>query len=233
MSNSAPTAVDPPFPSHDQDSTAVATVPQARSGRAIATLVLAFAADPVMRYWMPEAHSYLEHFPTIALAFGGRAFEHGTAHTAGIDAGAALWLPPGVEPDEQELIASFACAVPDEKHPELFAVAEQMDSYHISEPHRYLPLIGVDPAHQGSGVGSSLMEYALRQCDVEGVPAYLESTNPMNLSLYERFGFEVLGTIRVGDVPTIFPMLRQPRGTRESRASPGVMRPQRLPARSK
>jgi len=230
MSNPASSAVDPPLQSPDQDSTAVSTVPQAHSGRAIATLVLSFAADPVTRYWMPEAHVYLEHFPTIAMAFGGRAIEHGTAHTAAIHAGAALWLPPGVGPDEQELIASFARAVPDEKHPELFAVAEQMDSFHIDEPHWYLPLIGVDPAHQGSGLGSSLMEYALRRCDSEGVPAYLESTNPMNLSLYERFGFKVLGTIQVGDVPPIFPMLRQPRGTGASR---GLPRSQQLPARSR
>jgi GNAT superfamily N-acetyltransferase len=50
------------------------------------------------------------------------------------------------------------------------------------EPHWYLPLIGVDPAHQGKGHGDALMAYALQQCDRDHLPAYLESTNPRNIS---------------------------------------------------
>jgi hypothetical protein len=41
--------------------------------------------------------------------------------------------------------------------------------------------------------------------------AYLESTNPKNIPLYERHGFEVLGTIQVGTSPAVCPMLRRPR----------------------
>jgi GNAT superfamily N-acetyltransferase len=192
----------------------IETVPPAKTDRAVASLVLGFAADPVMRYWMPEPHAYLQHFPGIVAAFGGRAFEHGTAFAAGGYAGAALWLPPGVEPDGEALIASFTRAAPESKHPTLLAVAERMDEFHIDGPHWYLPLIGVDPANQGNGLGSALLEHALRRCDQDRLPAYLESTNPMNLSLYERHGFEALGTIRVADVPPIFPMLRPPRGSR-------------------
>jgi hypothetical protein len=43
------------------------------------------------------------------------------------------------------------------------------------------------------------------------VPAYLESTNPRNVSFYRRHGFEVLGTIQVGSSPPLIPMLRPPR----------------------
>jgi hypothetical protein len=43
------------------------------------------------------------------------------------------------------------------------------------------------------------------------VPAYLESSNPRNLSFYRRHGFEPLGAIQVGSSPTLVPMLRQPR----------------------
>ncbi len=41
--------------------------------------------------------------------------------------------------------------------------------------------------------------------------AYLESTNPLNVPLYERHGFEVVGTIEVGDAPAVYPMVRRPR----------------------
>ncbi|MGZ9111899.1 MAG: GNAT family N-acetyltransferase, partial [Rhodoplanes sp.] len=37
------------------------------------------------------------------------------------------------------------------------------------------------------------------------------STNPRNMSLYLRHGFEALGTIRIGSSPPLVPMLRRPR----------------------
>ena len=88
---------------------------------------------------------------------------------------------------------------------------EQMSSYHPSEPHWYLPLIGVDPALHGKGYGSALMEHALIQCDRDQKAAYLESSNSKNITLYERHGFGLLGTIQVGESPPILPMLRKPR----------------------
>jgi ribosomal protein S18 acetylase RimI-like enzyme len=92
----------------------------------------------------------------------------------------------------------------------VFAVLDQMGSYHPSEPHWYLPLIGVDPVLHGKGYGSALMEHALIQCDRDKKLAYLESSNPKNMTLYKRHGFELLGTIQVGASPPIFPMLRKP-----------------------
>ena len=86
-----------------------------------------------------------------------------------------------------------------------------MGSYHPREPHWYLPLIGVEPVHQRKGQGSTLLQHALRQCDLDHAPAYLESTNPANIPLYERHGFEVLATIQVGSSPPIRPMLRAAR----------------------
>lgn len=85
------------------------------------------------------------------------------------------------------------------------------DSYHPEEPHWYLPLLGVDPLHHGKGLGSALMKHALAVCDQDNKFVYLESSNPKNIPLYERHGFEVLGTIQVSASPPIFPMLRKPR----------------------
>jgi ribosomal protein S18 acetylase RimI-like enzyme len=86
-----------------------------------------------------------------------------------------------------------------------------MGSFHPEEPHWYLPLIGVDPSHQARGYGSMLMKHALERCDREEKLAYLESSNPRNLSLYIRHGFELIGTIQVADAPPVFPMRRKPR----------------------
>jgi hypothetical protein len=39
----------------------------------------------------------------------------------------------------------------------------------------------------------------------------MESTNPANIPLYRRHGFEMIGQIQVDDAPPLFPMLRRPR----------------------
>jgi len=72
-------------------------------------------------------------------------------------------------------------------------------------------MIGVDPVRQGRGLGSALLEAGLARCDAEGAMAYLESSNPKNVPLYERYGFEVLGVIEPEDFPPLTPMLRPAR----------------------
>jgi ribosomal protein S18 acetylase RimI-like enzyme len=109
-----------------------------------------------------------------------------------------------IEPDQ----AALEATLPEGREPELAAVFEELARYHPSEPHWYLPLIGVDPSHQRKGNGAALLRETLRRCDRDHLPAYLESTNPANIRLYQAYGFEVLGTIRVGSSPPLFPMLR-------------------------
>ena len=48
-----------------------------------------------------------------------------------------------------------------------------------------------DPAHQGTGIGTALLEPVLATCDRDGVPAYLESSKEANVPYYERFGWKV------------------------------------------
>jgi ribosomal protein S18 acetylase RimI-like enzyme len=179
--------------------------------QAVSVIVLSFSTDPAARWTYPDPHQYLTHFPAIVRAFGGKALAHGTGHHVSSFAGGALWLPPGIQPDEEALKALLQGSVAAELQAEVFAVFEHMGRYHPSQPHWYLPLIGVDPVHQGKGYGSALLQHALLRCDRDHAPAYLESTNPANLRLYERHGFEVLDTIQVGSSPPIFPMLRAAR----------------------
>jgi GNAT superfamily N-acetyltransferase len=193
------------------DSPTVRTMTAGDEVPAIETVVLAFAADPVARWTWPHSHQYLAGMPSLVRAFGGRAFTHGSAYCTDEYGGAALWLPPGVHPDEERLAEVLQSTVSPSLRDDISATFEQMAKYHPNEPHWYLPLMGVDPAHQGKGHGDALMLYALRQCDRDGAPAYLDSTNPRNISLYRRHGFEPLGTIQVGSSPTLVPMLRRSR----------------------
>ncbi len=151
------------------------------------------------------------HFPSFVRVFGGNAFAHESAYYVDGYAGVALWLPPEVSPDEDALITLLQRTGSAQFQQDGVAVFEQMGRYHPREPHWYLPFIGVDPSHQGKGHGAALMQHALIPCDRDHTLAYLESSNPKNIPLYERHGFELLGTIQVGTSPPIFPMLRTPR----------------------
>ena len=179
--------------------------------RVISAIVLAFVDDPAARWSWPEPHVYLTYFTEFANVFGGKAFEHGTAHSVAEFSGGALWLPPGVQPDEKALVALMERSIDPKRLQVVFTVFEKMGSYHPSELHWYLPLIGVEPAKQGRGYGSALLGHALEQIDHEGRIAYLESTDPANIPLYKRHGFEVIGKIQVGDSPPLYPMIRRSR----------------------
>lgn len=182
-------------------------VPADRS-RVISTIVLAFAQDPVMRYLFAEPALYLARMPAFTSEFSGVALNSGRCfmHSAGL--GVACWQRPGSAPvDPSE--ALFA-DTPQERLQAMGATMAVMQSYHPSAPHWYLPQIGVDPVAQGQGLGAALMKAALIEIDAAGAPAFLESSNPRNIGLYERFGFEALAEVRHADAPVMVPMLRPP-----------------------
>jgi len=65
--------------------------------------------------------------------------------------------------------------------------------------HWYLQTLGVEPAHQGKGYGSLLMEYMLDKIDnTNPLPVFLETSTEINVKFYKRFGFEV---VREGIIP--------------------------------
>jgi GNAT superfamily N-acetyltransferase len=189
----------------------VFAVTAADEARAIATVALAFATDPMMRWSFPDPAKYMAIVPEFLRAFGGNAIPHGTADVAGDFAAVALWLPPGVEPDGEAMGKIIEAHMPPENMEDGGGLVAQMQKFHPHEPHWYLPLIGTDPAHQGKGYGADLMAHAIWRCDESRLPAYLESSKPSNVPFYERFGFKVMGEIQQGSSPRLIPMLRPAR----------------------
>jgi ribosomal protein S18 acetylase RimI-like enzyme len=179
--------------------------------RALSVQLMAFSADPLVRWLWPEPHAYVSHFPAFVRGFGGGAFEHAGAHVTDDFLGGSLWLPPGVTPDEAALVTLLQETVAEPARSEAFGMLGQIGESHPEEPHWHLAFIGVDPTRRGKGTGAALLRYALARIDEQHLHAYLESSNPANISLYERHGFEVVREIRVGGSPPVFPMIRLPR----------------------
>lgn len=176
-----------------------------------ALITLAFASDPMARWSLRDAQAYLSVMPKLIRAFGAAAYDSDSAYVSDDFGGAAMWLPPGVEPDIETLDRLIRENADPAIMPDVEAMFEAMARYHPEIPHWYLPLIGTDPMRQGQGIGGALMHHALARCDRDGTAAYLESSNPRNIPLYQRHGFEILGTIQIGSSPVLTPMQRPPR----------------------
>jgi ribosomal protein S18 acetylase RimI-like enzyme len=189
----------------------IVKVAPSEAATAVGIITSAFSSDPVARWMYPDPADYFTYFPRFIRGFAGEAFKAGTAYRTPDGSGAALWLAPETETDSDPLIDLFWESTSTEIQEDLFPVFDMMGEMHPLEPHWYLPMIGVDTYRQGLGAGSALLNHAVAMIDEAGLPAYLESSNPRNIPLYERFGFSVTGIIEHGKCPPIYPMYRPSR----------------------
>ena len=182
------------------------------------TLARAFYDDPVSIYLWPDPASRLaklnRFFLEIALP---ETMPHGQTYANAETTGAALWVPPGDHPkpgllDQLRQLRTIASLFGRDTRRALRALSWQEDQ-HPHEPHHYyLWLLGVNPEHQGQGIGSALLQPVLDRADDEGVPAYVEATSERNRALYGRHGFEDVKTVYWPDGgPPLFLMWREPR----------------------
>jgi GNAT superfamily N-acetyltransferase len=140
---------------------------------------------------------------------------HGEVLVDDTNAGAALWDPPDKWriPMREQLRAlpSLVRVMGGRTFTGMRGLTET-ERKHPREPHWYLAVLGTEPASQGRGIGSALMQPILDRCDTEGLPAYLESSKEQNIPFYSRHGFEVTGEIALGKSgPKVWPMWRTPR----------------------
>jgi GNAT superfamily N-acetyltransferase len=170
---------------------------------------MSFVTDPLLRWMYPDLKTFVDYAPLLAKAYGGRAIDHRSAYYVEGYSGASLWLPPDVRSDDETFVTLLDRSVGDQKN-DVIATFQQMAEFHPDGPHWFLAVMGVDPIHQGKGIGSALIERGLARCDGDHLPAYLEASCPRNVPFYKRHGFELLGTVQMPGCPSVFPMLRKP-----------------------
>jgi predicted N-acetyltransferase YhbS len=169
-------------------------------------LATAFAADPVVRWLMPNTGRDLQMFRVLTTHLHAAPGCADIALNSGDPVGAALWDPPGHHLSLGQGLVGLS---------KLFFVmgsglrrgATLEHAFTRARPAGqfwYLAQIGAStPAR---GVGSALLGHRL--ASIEG-PAYLESSNPRNVPFYQRFGFDVIEEISLPqDGPTLWTMLR-------------------------
>lgn len=181
-------------------------------GTVAQVLAQAFDADPVMRFVVPESR-YRKRL-TALFAFETLLSPRGSwvAVVDGDIAGAALWGLPGAGPPgfwptlrySRYLVRALGTGLP--KALRSFRVIEQ--AHPPQPPHWYLQTLGA--ALPGRGVGGALLRDGLARADAQGVPAYLESSAPGNVPVYERYGFRPTREITLPGGPTLTAMWRDP-----------------------
>jgi GNAT superfamily N-acetyltransferase len=181
---------------------------------AIARLIgAAFLNDPVSAWVFPDEAYRRQIQARFFGVFVDAALRDGWVDVADDYHAAALWLPATGEGAEEggDDIARQLGEIAGNDRPG--ALDELTAAAHPTEPHYYLPIIGAHPDHQGGGLGRALITHVTAVCDREGMPAYLEASNPRSKALYERLGFVFTGkTVDLPGGPPMWPMWREPRG---------------------
>ena len=182
-----------------------------------ATLVDAFATDPVMTFMYPDPATRREGsgaFLRVMLEIGLR---HGHVYAAGPrNEAAAIWSPPDVDLFDAEGAAQLWPVLERTlgDRAELVVTAlMQITGAHPQDrgPHFYLGEIGTRSEAQSQGLGSLLLCEVLDRCDRQGLGAYLESSNIRNVPFYERHGFGVTAEVEIAPGCIVRPMWRDPR----------------------
>jgi GNAT superfamily N-acetyltransferase len=139
----------------------------------------------------------------------------------------AAWTPPGTPqwPAErgERLTATLKQVCTDGGLERLGVLDAAMEGHHRREPLWYLGVIATIPEAQVQGLGTALLQQSLAAVDATGLPGYLESTNPRNLSLYRRHSFETKGEITLPDGPSLTCMWRPAAAMRSAQPTRGAV----------
>lgn len=159
----------------------------------VATLTAAFATDPLWR-WAFAQIADLESLWRLLIASALRRY--GSVRMLDGAAAAALWIPPGGSELNEEEETRLGSELPGH----VLALLERFEQSHPDgPPHHYLSLLGTRPDQRGKGLGMRLLAECLERFDAEGVPTYLESSNPANDARYERVGYREVGSFTTPD----------------------------------
>jgi GNAT superfamily N-acetyltransferase len=163
------------------------------------TLTAAFEADPLWSWAFPDPLGLAVWWRFLTAS----ALRYPQTWIRGDYAAVSVWIPPdGSELTEEEegrvegLISELGGA----RAGDLLELWDRFESSHPrGQPHYYLSLLGVHPRHRGEGLGMGLLAANLERIDAEGIPSYLESSNPANDQRYERLGYRQVGEFTTPD----------------------------------
>jgi GNAT superfamily N-acetyltransferase len=154
-----------------------------------------FATDPLAVWPMAPGSGQVEVSRFFAL-YDKELVDDGWLWEAGEAAGVALWVPPGggaryTEVDEGITKLAVRDEFSDDEGVRYETLWNSVWEHMPEEPHWLLDHLAVEPDQQGRGIGGALVRIGLEWSERDGVPAFLETSKPRNVPLYEHLGFRV------------------------------------------
>lgn len=201
-----------------------------------ALLARAFDADPFAREIMPTPEARRRYNEIVAASHVRAALPFGHVfgvHDAAGLLGVAIWHPPSVSPGSLTETATAVLhllpttptaltamprlasrlALPPSAVPRLAIRRWAAIRSVTRSPSWHLAYLATDPASQGQGIGRRLLDHMLTRFDLDGSGVWLETTDPVNPPIYERFGFATVARIDTSPrLPTLWVMHRPPAG---------------------
>ena len=176
---------------------------------AVNILLLAFSSDPFQRYLMPDPSIFFKNSTVWFNNAASQSISKNSLFGAEDHSDVALWFPPNFIVDFEAIGETFK-DLPRNSQKDIF---QHFNAFEENKPKDawYLEYLGVDPSRHSLGLGSQLLKCSLAKIDDLHEPAYLESSNPRNVSLYERHGFEAITKIQFGEGPLMHTMYREAR----------------------
>jgi GNAT superfamily N-acetyltransferase len=167
-------------------------------------LTRAFAEDPVWGQSLRNPGAQPEEMADFWRLWVQGALRYPWVWVWNEEEATSVWIPPGgteMSAEQEEEFGRLATSRLGEGAAAYLAqVMATFDTNHPhDEPHYYLSLLATHPAHRGRGAGMALLADNLARVDQDGMPAYLESSNPTNDHRYERLGFKLVGTFQLPD----------------------------------
>lgn len=180
----------------------------------------AFQDDPLLKFIEPNAQKRAVVSPYIYASVLRYCQQFGQVDCSIDGMAAAAWLAPnhcypsllrelrvgmGMLPIKLGLTAF-------NRLQEFDILANKMRRKFAPVTHWYLWGLAVEPGMQRKGLARVLLNSVLQKADRAGESIYLETQNPNNVVVYERFGFRIvgIGNLRQGGV-TLHAMRRDPK----------------------
>ena len=166
-------------------------------GQASGVIARAFHGDALTVHLYPDDETRRRLAPLMfeALVRYDQLFGQ-VDHLPGFTA-VATWLRPGGMAETADRLAQAGFDdlpddVPLEALDSFFGAIGPAIASVAPEPHWHLRLLGVDPGHQGGGLGAALLHHGINRAASSGHPVVLETFSERAVPFYLRNGFHLL-----------------------------------------
>jgi GNAT superfamily N-acetyltransferase len=163
----------------------------------------AFTQDPYLRWIAPDDATWAGFGPAWLDWIATHCFARGHTYLHRSGNLAVAWIPPDLPFVSAAdvgvgygIIATHAGAA---RADDAFATIMEARGHSLTDSHWTLQYIGARARARGQGLGAAALSPMLAECDADDLPCGLVSTNPRNLSFYERHGFGVIAEVFTPD----------------------------------